>query len=165
METTFANCGKADFATFYDCYAPAVFGIISKIITNEELAESVLSNCFVTAWNQKHSFDNTKSTLFTWLINLTRKIAFSEINLLADKTKHPLLNVYTDKNTYEKNNVAHSSLSGTVILAEPPSKTSIVLEMIFYKGMSYEQVSKQLKIPVSEIAITIREAVKNSKEL
>lgn len=165
FENAFSNCDETKFALFYDRYSAAVFGIIGRIITNQELAESVLSKAFITAWNHKQTFDYTKSTLFTWFVRLVRKIAFSEINLLTDKTKQPIINVYSHNSIYEKNNVANSSQSGNVLLAEPPSKTSIVFKMIYYKGLSYEQVSKELNITLSELHIIIREAIKNSKEL
>lgn len=73
------------FSLLYDKYAPALLGIISKIIDNEQLAEKTLLLTFVNAWNTITQFNNFDSTLFTWLINMTRKTAFENLPSIPGK--------------------------------------------------------------------------------
>lgn len=165
LQITFPDCDASEFALVYDRYAPAMFGIVSRIITNRDLAESVLSKIFLTAWQQKCTFDHTKSSLFTWLIDLSRKIAFSEVKPASEKSIHPKINVYEHKKVPEKSNAMISLPAGNVVLAEPLTKENTAFELIYSKGMSYEQVSAELNIPATEIKIIIREAIKKMKGL
>ena len=63
----------------YDKYASALSGIISRITNNEKLAEEILNITFVKLWNQIGTFNSSNTSLFTWLINITRQTAFYDI--------------------------------------------------------------------------------------
>ena len=60
------------FAELYDRYSPALFGVVSKIIREESLAQDILQDCFVTIWKKAQSFDADKGSFFTWMLNICR---------------------------------------------------------------------------------------------
>jgi RNA polymerase sigma factor (sigma-70 family) len=64
----------------YDNYSAALFGVISRIITDNETAEDVLQEAFVKIWNNIDNYDTSKGRLFTWLLNVAR-------NQAIDKTR------------------------------------------------------------------------------
>ena len=65
----------------YDKYAPALSGIISRIVNEEILAEKILNLTFVKAWNDVAAFNSCSSSLFSWLIKIVRQTAFEELTL------------------------------------------------------------------------------------
>ncbi|HMD01281.1 MAG TPA: sigma factor, partial [Ferruginibacter sp.] len=62
----------------YNKYAPALMGIISRIASSKEQADDILRTTFVQIWEQIRSFDASRSSLFTWLINVARRTALDE---------------------------------------------------------------------------------------
>ncbi len=63
----------------YDRYAPALLGIICKITGDKQVAEDILKTVFIKACSQAGSFHASGSSLFTWLINIARQLAFDKI--------------------------------------------------------------------------------------
>ena len=86
------------FSLLYDKYAPALLGIISKIIDNEHLADESLQLTFVNAWNTISRFNNSENSLFTWLINIARKTAFEKLPSNPGKNLQDINDVYKAAN-------------------------------------------------------------------
>ena len=45
------------FSEFYDLTAPRVYGVVSSIVGDGELADSVVRDVFLTTWRQARRFD------------------------------------------------------------------------------------------------------------
>jgi DNA-directed RNA polymerase specialized sigma24 family protein len=59
----------------YDRYAVSLYRIIILHVQNEALAETVLEEVFVDAWNHISQFDPTQLSLKLWLAGKARKAA------------------------------------------------------------------------------------------
>lgn len=136
------------FSLLYDKYAPALLGIISKIIDNEHLAENTLQLTFVNAWNTITRFNNSDSSLFTWLINMARKTAFEKL------PSNPEKNLQNNNAVYEAANRGISNLE----------TDAIVFDMVYNKGLSCIEVATLLNMSVDEIKTNIKKAVQCLRE-
>ncbi|MBK8389286.1 MAG: hypothetical protein IPL23_08375 [Saprospiraceae bacterium] len=56
----------------YKHYAPALHGVALRQLRNEMYAEEALQNTFMKIWSKIDQYDATKSTLYTWMINILR---------------------------------------------------------------------------------------------
>lgn len=63
---------RESFGSIYDSYAPAVFGEIMRIVNDQETAEKLLKEVFMTVWHEADHYDPSKARLFTWIISMTR---------------------------------------------------------------------------------------------
>ena len=70
---------KQAIAVIYDHYAPALYGVVVRIVQSEEIAQDVMQDAFVKIWKKGTTYDSTKGTLFTWLLNITRNTAIDKI--------------------------------------------------------------------------------------
>ena len=131
------------FSLLYDKYAPALLGIISKIIDNEHLAENTLQLTFVNAWNTITRFNNSDSSLFTWLINMARKTAFEKL------PSNPARNLQDSITVYEAANRGISNLE----------TDAIVFDMVYNKRLGCIEVATLLNRSVDEIKTNIKKAV------
>jgi DNA-directed RNA polymerase specialized sigma24 family protein len=142
---------QQSFGELYDKYAPALMGIISRIVKDTEQAEEILNNTFVNVWNQIAQYNGSQGTLLIWLINMARKTAFAEIKnapLTTPKPKTPV---------YEGNiNGVYGKSTATV------SKTAF--DMVYYGGLSFIEAAETLNISVAELRNNIRQAVKSMKD-
>ena len=76
--------GKPEqFGVLYDYFSPALYGIVSKIIGNDEHAQDILQESFVKIWEKSRNYDSTKGRLFTWMLNIARNTAID-----ASRSKH-----------------------------------------------------------------------------
>ena len=116
----------------YDKYAPAVYGIIYRILHDKHSAEECLLATFLKAWNDSATIRNSDVSLFTCLLQIARKIA------LEEKAK------LTKNNPGIQNSVYR------------PEKTDTSFELIYNKGLSLEGAAALSGITVGELKRNLR---------
>ncbi|MEO6584316.1 MAG: sigma factor [Ferruginibacter sp.] len=63
---------KIAFNFLFDTYGASINGIVKRIIQDDATTEKLFKDIFVNAWNDIENFDSEKTTLFCWLICITR---------------------------------------------------------------------------------------------
>lgn len=135
--------GKS-LSILYDKYAPALLGIIKKIVNNEKLADDILKSTFVKVWDQATGFNESKSSLFTWLINLARQTAVEEIKMAQVKNMPNKSALYDVKTNGISN--GHNQPSA--------------FDLIYYAGLNCIEAAAELQITVAELRTNIRMKIK-----
>lgn len=144
---------QQSFGLLYDKYAPALLGIIIRIANNQRKAEEILSHVFVKVWNQIASFNSSNTSLFSWLIQLTRQTAFDEIK--AEQTKNS-----ADNNSVYK--AAKNASGSNLPLSRKNSLSSF--ELIYYKGLNFTEAASALQITVTELTNNLKMEIETLKE-
>jgi RNA polymerase sigma factor (sigma-70 family) len=89
LENTLVSLLKANnkgaFEYLYDHYSASLFGIVCKIVKDEEKANDVMQEAFLKIWRNIAAYEESKGTLFTWMLNVTRNTA---IDALHANVKH-----------------------------------------------------------------------------
>lgn len=139
---------QESLAVVYDKYAPALRGIISKVVNETSLAEKILHDSFVHVWDQAVAFNPFKSSFFTWLINITRQTAFTAIE--SQKKTNP---------------------TGKDLVYEAPfniSRQQAAFDLVYYKGLSYEAAATAMHTTVdavkSDINLTLNKLKQQTAE-
>ncbi|WP_316824873.1 hypothetical protein [Pedobacter miscanthi] len=57
----------AAFKVLYQQYAGAIYGAITRQVSDEEKANSILTQTFCEVWQSIASYDETKLRIFTWI--------------------------------------------------------------------------------------------------
>jgi len=68
-------------AKLYQMYAPALMGIISRIVKSEVTAEDVLQITFVKIMSSIDGYDPLRSRLFTWMAEIARHAAIDRLGI------------------------------------------------------------------------------------
>ncbi len=141
---------KQALGRVYDKYAPALMGLISRIIPVDSIAEEILQTTFLHTWHQIGSFNASGRPLFTWLMNIARQLAIDKVRSgqVQNPPQHNLV--------YEH---ATSNYTEQIIPEEPVQK--IIFDMVYYKGESCVKAAEALGMPVEEIKKHVRLAIKN----
>lgn len=144
----------------YDRYSKALLTIIYRIVENQEMAEDVLQDSFVKIWNNIGQYDNTKGTLFTWMLNICR-------NSAIDKTRSKEFKAGTKNQSLDGNvNIAqpHAEFNpetlGLKSMTEKlkPEQKQIV-DLIYFKGYTHVEVSEELNLPLGTVKTRLRMAI------
>ncbi len=65
------ECGdKKAINLLYENYADALYGVIKKIITDDDTAQDVLQESFVKIWRYSKKYYAKKANSFTWLYRI-----------------------------------------------------------------------------------------------
>lgn len=144
--------GRGDqqaLSKLYDKYAPALTGIISRIVYKNTMVDEILQNVFQLVWNEAVSFDASRHSLFTWLIKITRQASIDKIQLAQDKISATVTPVYIC--TDNKNVTA-----GITVPVEIQ-----MFQLLYYKGLTCTEAAAVMKLPPDEIKRQVRQAIKN----
>ena len=71
---------QVDFSALYDRYAPALLGIITRIISDEKEAVKLLEVTFTKVWSEIDQFKPEKQPIFTWLLTIARTTALNALD-------------------------------------------------------------------------------------
>ena len=65
----------AAFSAFYDQYAPAFYGEITRVLHEPSACEETLQQAFYAIWTSVNTYDRTKERFFTWALHIVQKKA------------------------------------------------------------------------------------------
>ena len=149
----------------YEHYGDTLYGVALKVVRNEEMAQDVLQESFVKIWKKSDSYDPTKAKLFTWLFRITRNSAIDKlrsVNTKSDKEiQIDVSNVY---------NVGIDSIKPEFMdvrenLEKIEPKYQVVLDALFFQGMTQQEASDELEIPLGTIKSRLKIGLRELKKI
>jgi RNA polymerase sigma factor (sigma-70 family) len=156
------NREKIAADALYDMYSASLFGVISRIITDEAVAEDILQETFIKIWNSFSSYSTEKGRLFTWMVNIARNLSIDKVRSkdFKNQTKnHELENNVTFIDE-QRNTVYKPELLGVKDLVEKlKPEQKIILELVYFKGYTHVEVAEELDVPLGTVKTRLRMAI------
>jgi RNA polymerase sigma factor (sigma-70 family) len=152
----------------YEHYSGALYGIISRIVKREEVAEEILQDVFLKIWDRIGSYDPSKGRLFTWMLNIARNQAIDKTRSKeASKAKK------TDDIDYLVNKIdnrEHSELQVDAIglkdvLDKLPEEQRFVVNTLYLKGYTQSELADEFGIPLGTVKTRLRLAMISLREI
>ncbi|MFA6275683.1 MAG: sigma-70 family RNA polymerase sigma factor [Pedobacter sp.] len=146
----------------YDMYSGALFGVISRIIQQTEVAEDVLQETFVKIWNSANSYDSSKGRLFTWMMNVARNLSIDKLRSKDFKNSNKNQDIennvdFIDQQKKVSFNADTLGLKEMVTTLKPDFKN--VLDMVYFKGYTHVETAEQLNLPLGTVKTRVRMAI------
>jgi RNA polymerase sigma-70 factor (ECF subfamily) len=135
----------------YDHYGDTLYGVAFKVLKNEELAQDVVQESFVKIWKKSHTYDADKAKLFTWLFRIIRNTAIDKLRSIQTKSdKEIQLDV---SNVYKLgiDDIRPEFIDVRENLGKIEQKYQEVLDALFFQGMTQQEASDELNIPLGTI--------------
>jgi RNA polymerase sigma-70 factor (ECF subfamily) len=159
----------------YNRYSPILYTLIKTIVTDQKLAEEILSDVFVIIWRKVNHFDFDKGNVYTWLITLARNKAVDTIRMKRSGVEtQPYSDEYEDKfilPVIKSNGVSlelKDALNRTVkmqkAMEDLTDAQQYVIHLAYFEGLTESEIAAKLNIPVPTVKSKIRIALNNLKE-
>lgn len=149
------------FSVLYDNYAPALLGIIVKIVRDEAEAENLLQDSFVKIWRNIHLYDATKGRLFTWILNIARNTAINYLRSSHYSVGQEIQNIENPVSIQtahsEPDETNYIGVTETVDKLEPKLKE--IIDLIYFMGYTQQEVSEKLNMPLGTVKTRTRMAL------
>jgi len=146
----------------YEKYSRALFAVISRIITDKDIAEEVFHDAFIKITRKVSSYDESKGRLYTWMAIICR-------NAAIDKLKSKEYAQKGKTNSIDDVVYGLSDNSGTAelvdgigvkeLLNELNDEQRFMVDCIYFKGFTHSEVSEQFDIPLGTVKSRIRAAI------
>lgn len=149
----------------YEHYGDTLYGVAFKVVRDEELAQDVLQESFVKIWNKAHTYDASKARLFTWLFRITRNTAIDKVRSLSNKSEREIqMDVSGVYNVgVEDLRPELMDMKQQLDKIEPRYRT--VLEALFFEGMTQQEASEELGIPLGTIKSRLKIGLRELKKI
>jgi RNA polymerase sigma-70 factor (ECF subfamily) len=157
------------FQWLYDQYSPALYGVVLRIVRDDDQAQDLLQDIFVKIWKNLESYDATKGRLFTWMLNVSRNTA---IDALRSRKTQPSNEIRTDEDSVhivdrqhntEQPNPDHIGLQDVVKQLRPDRKE--LIDLVYFGGYTHEEAAEELNLPLGTVKTRIRAALHELKQL
>ena len=145
----------------YDNYADTLYGVAYKVVKDVDLAQDVVQESFVKIWKKADSYDATKAKLFTWLFRITRNTAIDKLRSMNTKSDKEIQMDVSDVYNLGVDSTRPEFMDVKQHLDKIEPKYKIVLDALFFGGMTQQEASEELDIPLgtvkSRLKIGLRE--------
>jgi RNA polymerase sigma factor (sigma-70 family) len=135
----------------YEHYGDTLYGVAKKVVRDEELAQDVLQESFVKIWKKSDSYDASKAKLFTWLFRITRNTAIDKLRSVNTKSDKEIQMDVSDVYNLGVESIKPELIDVRDNLDKIENKYQIVLEALFFHGMTQQEASDELDIPLGTI--------------
>jgi RNA polymerase sigma-70 factor, ECF subfamily len=149
-------------AYLYDKYSPALFGVIVKIVGQQELAEDLLQDCLLKIWKNISSYDAAKGRLYTWMLNIARNVAIDASRSSAFKSAQAnqelteVVHIYTAGKTSDR---PVDTIGVRELVEQLKPEHRELIDMMYFKGLSQSEIADQTGLPLGTVKTRVRAAM------
>ena len=150
----------------YDKYSGALYGIIFRIVRNEEAAAEILQDTFVKVWQKRDLYDASKGRLYTWMMNIARNLSLNYLQSKRVKQQEKIQplenNVYNLKSSYQ---IREETMDVQDLLGKIDERYREVIELAYFQGYTQKEISEKLKMPLGTVKSCVKIALRELKKL
>ncbi|ASZ11499.1 sigma-70 family RNA polymerase sigma factor [Chitinophaga pendula] len=150
------------FGYLYDHYSPALYGVILKVLNEENIAGDALQEVFLKIWRNIDRYDNEKGRLFTWMLNIARNTAIDILRSKSFKLDQKIQDIGNDVHLYTGHLAVYQSvdhLGLSKVLEKLNKEQRAIIDLAYYKGCTQEEIAKVLEIPLGTVKTRMRNAI------
>lgn len=150
---------RKGFEFIYSRYSAALYGILIRIVDDFKIAEDLLQDTFVKIWKNLDNYDDSKGTIFTWMLNIARNTGIDYLR--SNQYKRWKLNKADDAFDADDYSAVHNTdVIGIRQLAlKLETKYRQIIELLYFKGHSQQEVAEILNIPLGTVKTRTRQAL------
>ncbi len=149
----------------YDHYADALYGVIYKVVRNEDLAQDALQESFVKIWKNSEQYDPSKARLFTWLFRICRNTAIDKYRSETGKQEREIQIDVSDVYRKGVESIRPEELDVLDKVNELDEKYQIVLQALFFEGMTQQEASEKLEMPLGTVKTRLKIALRELRKV
>jgi RNA polymerase sigma-70 factor (ECF subfamily) len=155
------------FNYLYQHYSAVLYGVIVRVINDEQTAQDVLQEVFVKIWNNISAFNAEKGRIYTWMINIARNAAIDKLRSKGEIMKSKIhtgedvvYNVQKGLKTEQQTDAI--GLREMVGALKPEYNT--IVQLAYFKGYTLDEIAKTLDIPLGTVKTRMRHAIQLLRE-
>ncbi|MEO6549647.1 MAG: sigma-70 family RNA polymerase sigma factor [Ferruginibacter sp.] len=156
------------FSYLYDNYAPALNGVIFRLVDDKTISEDILQDVFVKIWNNFSSYDSSKGRLFTWMMNLTRNLTIDTLRSKGYKKQNKISGDENSVNhlqdtSFKVDKFDTMGLRKQVESLKPEQRR--VIDLAYFNGYTQDEIAKETGIPLGTVKTRMRSAILELRKL
>lgn len=153
------------FAALYDATRSRIYGMVSRVLRDRGYSEETTQDVYLQVWRTAESYDPASGSALAWLLTLAHRRAVdrvrSEQAASQRDSRYGAATVERDSD-----HVIDAVLSGeerqrvTACLDGLTGVQRECIELAYYQGMTYVQVSERLSANLATVKSRMRDALR-----
>ncbi len=156
---------KRALSLLYEYYSNSLYGVIVKITINEEIAEDALQETFIKVWKNSSKYDSNKAKLFTWLYRLARNTAIDKLRSFNNRYRKEIQIDNSNVYILPTSDINQDVMDIKEHVGRLEEKYQIVLDALFFQGMTQQEASDELEIPLGTIKSRLKIGLRELKKV
>ena len=160
--TGLRNKSPEALSYLFDHYSRALYGIIFRIVRHEEVSEEVIQDVFMKIWDKIGSYDPSKGTLFTWMLNIARNQAIDKTRskeIGKDRKTGDLDNLVNRIDRQDYGELQVDAIGLMELLDKLPEEQRFVVDYLYLKGYTQSELAEEFTIPLGTVKTRLRLAM------
>lgn len=161
MVRLFKQGEKHGYRQLYHHYGPAILGVLTRSVKDQQLAEEYVCETFCKIWAERNNYDPARERLFTWMLKIAKSclVPAAEKQFTA-KIREEIDLVYGTDITAYLQEIRQQEGSSFASGIKEIIKDAI--QLIYFESYSFAEAAQ--KLGLSEETLT-GEVVKTIKQL
>lgn len=158
-----AGGDPAAFAEFFDRHSSLLYGVALKILGNEQDAEDVLQDACVLLWERAPLYRSGLGHPVAWAVALTRNKSIDRLRASRRRTEvmglaaeEPVVAPSPGVPSVDQVISAEAGEAVARALTTLPLEQREAIELAFLRGLTQQEISRQLSQPLGTIKARIR---------
>jgi RNA polymerase sigma-70 factor (ECF subfamily) len=157
------------FATVYDLTSSRVFGLVVRVLRDAGYSEETTQEIYLEVWRTASEYDPAKGSALAWLTTMAHRRAIDRVRSEQAgsnrESRYGAANV-VPVSAAAPDPVADSAMAGderrriTECLQTLTDAQRQCIELAYYGGLTYTEVSQRLAANLSTIKSRIRDALR-----
>jgi RNA polymerase sigma-70 factor, ECF subfamily len=168
LDASLQLVGRGDvdaFAGFYDQTRARVFGLVSRVVRDPGYSEEITQEVYLQVWRTAASYDPAQGSPLAWLLTLAHRRAVDRVRSEQAASQRESRYGATTVDTPADN------VSDSVIQLDEHRRVTDCLDSLtdvqreciqlaYYDGLTYAQVSQRLTANLATIKSRMRDAIR-----
>ena len=158
-----ARGDRRAFGELYDRMASRMLGLAVRLVVDRSIAEEVVQEALLEAWQQAARFDPARGSAVGWLLTMTRMRAIDRIRS-EQAARDRIMRVGILEYEEETEDVAETieRVAMTEWTAAALAELSAIQResvTLFYDGYTHREIAEQLGVPHNTVKTRVRDGL------
>lgn len=154
---------ESSLSVLYECTLPKVYGLALKITRRHDLAEEVVEDTYMQAWQEAARFDSDRGPTMAWLMMICRSRAIDALRRLDEAESHAepetlKPDVGDENNPLDLLLVLERESNMQQAMSSLNALQRQLIALAFFKGYTHEEISAQMQMPLGTVKSNIKRA-------
>ena len=160
-----AHHDREAFAAFYDATRSRVYGMVLRVLRDRGYSEETTQEIYLQVWRSAESYDPAAGSALAWLLTLAHRRAVDRVRS-EQASSHRDARYGAATVERDTDHVTDAVIAGeerrrvTACLEGLTDLQRECIELAYYQGMTYVQVSERLSANLATIKSRMRDALK-----
>lgn len=156
---------NAAFAAFYDQTKSRVYGLVTRVLRDAGYSEETTQEIYLEVWRTAAEFDSKRGSALAWLLTMTHRRAIDRVRSEQAGTnresRYGVANLEPASDVVAESAIAGDERRRVAQCLEGLTDTQRqCIELAYYGGLTYAEVSQRLAANLSTIKSRMRDALR-----